>query len=486
MGAVLSVAASVTILRGTIRELIPEELRGYLSTLIRQYSSDHTMVVRETHEETTNHLFDCITTYLGGGPLALLSATGPAPRRLTAGKNENLRNLTYGLDRDSDIVDSFHGVPLRWKYCSDYNSVLQSEISWYELRFHKKHMKLVRNQYLPHILETAKIIKDSSRVLKFHTVRRERWSYNPVKLSHPMTFETLAMDGDEKKDLIRDLEAFMNGREYYRRIGKVWKRGYLLHGPPGTGKSSLIAAMANFLNYDIYNLNLSTVQSDSVLEYLLLHVSNRSILVVEDIDCSIKLQNREAGDEPTSFPRAQLTLAGILNAIDGLLSCCGEERVIVFTTNYKDLLDPALLRAGRMDKHICLSYCRFSTFKQLASNYLGVSEHNLFSDIEKLLEQVNVTPAEVAGELMKSKDSKASLEGLIKFIEKKISDPASPKEEGRFDANLSQVIDKTQSELEGFKKEMTDLQKKSTATENKLVELKAVSEKLAKALRSLK
>lgn len=123
-----------------------------------------------------------------------------------------------------------------------------------------------------------------------------------------MTFETLAMDEDEKKDLVRDLKGFMNGREYYKRIGKVWKRGYLLYGPPGTGKSSLIAAMANFLNYDIYNLNLSTVQSDSVLEYLLLHVSNRSILVVEDIDCSIKLQNREAGDQPSPIPGAKVNI----------------------------------------------------------------------------------------------------------------------------------------------------------------------------------
>lgn len=143
-------------------------------------------------------------------------------------------------------------------------------------------------------------------MVKFHTVRRERWSSSAVNLDHPMTFDTLALDGDLKKTIMEDLDSFINGKEYYKKIGKVWKRGYLLYGPPGTGKSSLIAAMANHLNFDIYNLNLSAVNSDSSLEYLLLHVSNRSILVIEDIDCTVKLQNRDAGDTTASYPHVQV------------------------------------------------------------------------------------------------------------------------------------------------------------------------------------
>lgn len=202
--------------------------------------------------------------------------------------------------------------------------------------------------------------------------------------------------------------------------------GLLLYGPPGTGKSSLIAAMANHLNFDIYSLNLSAVSSDSSLEFLLLHMSNRSILVVEDIDCSIELQNRQAGDHPSDHDKTPrkpqekvVTLSGLLNAIDGLLSCCGDERVIVFTTNYKDRIDTALLRAGRMDMHINLSYCTFSTFKQLAANYLDIWNHDLFPRIEKLISEVQVSPAEVAGELMKIRNPKTSLEGLSRFLESK-------------------------------------------------------------------
>jgi chaperone BCS1 len=61
--------------------------------------------------------------------------------------------------------------------------------------------------------------------------------------------------------------------------------------------------MANHLNFDINSLNLSAVSSDSSLEFLLLHMSNRSILVVEDIDCSIELQNRQAGEHPSDHDK---------------------------------------------------------------------------------------------------------------------------------------------------------------------------------------
>jgi len=126
---------------------------------------------------------------------------------------------------------------------------------------------------------------------------------------------------------------------------------------------------------------------------------------------------------PTSFflndvslTRWQLTLSGLLNFIDGLWSCCGDERIIVFTTNHKDRLDPALLRPGRMDMHIHMSYCTPCGFKILASNYLGLTNHSLFTEIEKLITEVEVTPAEIAEELMKSDEADVALKGLVKYL----------------------------------------------------------------------
>ena len=71
----------------------------------------------------------------------------------------------------------------------------------------------------------------------------------------------------------------------------------------------------------------------------------------------------------------QVTLSGLLNFVDGLWATSGEERIIIFTTNYKERLDPALLRPGRMDMHIHMGYCTTEAFRILANNYHSINYH---------------------------------------------------------------------------------------------------------------
>uniref|UniRef100_A0A803L6W7 ATPase AAA-type core domain-containing protein n=1 Tax=Chenopodium quinoa TaxID=63459 RepID=A0A803L6W7_CHEQI len=181
---------------------------------------------------------------------------------------------------------------------------------------------------------------------------------------------------------------------------------------------------------------------DSELRNALVGTANKSIVVVEDIDCSIELNNRENEDGSCGFPLGErtrriplrgstrrfpggqhqedkVTLSGLLNFIDGLWSSCGDERIIIFTTNHKEKLDPVLLRPGRMDVHIHMSYCTPCGFKLLANNYLGVKNHEHFMDIERLVEETNVTPAEVAEQLMKHDKPDPALRGLVEFLELK-------------------------------------------------------------------
>lgn len=114
-----------------------------------------------------------------------------------------------------------------------------------------------------------------------------------------------------------------------------------------------------------------------------------------------------------------MTLSGLLNFIDGLWSSCGDERIIVFTTNHKDRLDPALLRPGRMDVHIHMSFCTPCGFKILASNYLGIREHILFFDIEQLIATIKVTPAEIGEQLLKNEEPEGALRDLLEFLARK-------------------------------------------------------------------
>jgi hypothetical protein len=158
-----------------------------------------------------------------------------------------------------------------------------------------------------------------------------------------------AMEPAKKKEVMEDLDAFQNGKDYHARIGKAWKRDYLLYGPPGTGKSTMVAAMVNYLHYDVYDLELTSVHTNTDLCKLFIGTINKSI-IIEDIDCSLDLtgkrkkkkktdstdtSNNKDGPLGPPSPKedksdSKVTLSGMLNFIDDLWSGSGVERIIVY------------------------------------------------------------------------------------------------------------------------------------------------------------
>ncbi|KAK1363539.1 Protein hyper-sensitivity-related 4 [Heracleum sosnowskyi] len=434
-----TIAATAMVARSIARDYVPPEIQGYfylgLHNFFRRFSNQLTMVINEYDGIESNEIYDAAVIYLG-------SKVSPNTRRLKVTKPEQENSISLTMERNEEVIDTFCGVQFKWTWVCEqleqsntyYNRnqmrSFRSEVRSFELSFHKKHKEKALNSYLPFILKEAKDKKQEVKTLKIFTLQSEdRFSssetWQSVSLDHPATFETLAMDVELKETVMKDLERFVTRREKYRKVGKAWKRGYLLYGPPGTGKSSLIAAMANYLKFDIYDLELTDLKRNSELRKLLIATANRSILVVEDIDCNMKLQDRATAAKAVPSEEQEhyreeanrVTLSGFLNFIDGLWSSCGDERIIIFTTNHKEKLDPALLRPGRMDMHIHMSYCTPCGFKLLAGNYLGVEDHKLFGEIEELIQTTEVTPAEVAEQLLKSDDSDVSLASLISFLQ---------------------------------------------------------------------
>ncbi|KAE8655066.1 P-loop containing nucleoside triphosphate hydrolases superfamily protein isoform 1 [Hibiscus syriacus] len=249
--------------------------------------------------------------------------------------------------------------------------------------------------------------------------------WEPTVFKHPATFETLAMEPELKEFIMKDLDTFVERKEFFENVGRAWKRGYLLYGPPGTGKSSLVAAIANYMRYNVYDLQFQSVRSDSELRRVLTSTTNRSILLIEDIDCSTKVTHDRTKANENSDEEDEDELKrpmGLLNFIDGLWSSCGHERIIIFTTNHKEKLDSALLRPGRMDVHIYMGYCSPAGFRKLASSYLGIKDDKLFGCIDDLIKSIEVTPAEVAQQLMISDEPRVALQGLIEFLNTKKKD----------------------------------------------------------------
>ncbi|KAL1199701.1 Protein HYPER-SENSITIVITY-RELATED 4 [Cardamine amara subsp. amara] len=424
-------AETAMLARSLVRDYLPEEVQHYISYGFRCYvrrcfsryiSTEMTITIEEFEGFVHNEVFEAAKAYLA-------TKISPSNKKIKVSKHEKEKNYNVTVERDEEVVDTFNGVHFRWVLrCRNVESKNQnSKLRSFELNFHKRFKGIALESYLPFIVKRATLMKQEKKKLKIFTLDKSWYSntWTSVTLDHPSTFKTLAMDSDVKTSVMEDLDKFVKRSDYYKRVGKAWKRGYLLYGPPGTGKSSLIAAMANHLNFDIYDLELTAVRDNTELRKLLIATANRSILVVEDIDCSIKLNNRATDDDDDDEPvleksrNRKVTLSGLLNFIDGLWSSCGEERIIVFTTNYKEKLDPALLRPGRMDMHIHMTYCTPSTFKVLASNYLEIKEHHLFSKIEQGIEAIEVTPADVAEQLMRNDSVDKILEGLIEFLEVK-------------------------------------------------------------------
>jgi chaperone BCS1 len=166
------------------------------------------------------------------------------------------------------------------------------------------------------------------------------------------SLDSLSLPNGLCEEALRDLAAFRQGYEFYR--GRIpYRRGWLLEGPPGNGKSSFVLAIASHLHSDIYHLSLNNRGlDDAALKRLLvgedLDAAPR-IFVLEDIDCLFANRAPLAEDDTDSDNNtSRVTFSGLLNALDGVGS--PENTLIIMTTNYPERLDAALIRPGRVDR----------------------------------------------------------------------------------------------------------------------------------------
>jgi len=170
--------------------------------------------------------------------------------------------------------------------------------------------------------------------------------------SRARTSESVILPEATKTRLISDIQRFLDPKTmgFYQTHGIPYRRSYLFHGLPGTGKTSLVQALAGHFKRSICFLQPSHPEmTDDALRSAIVHLPADTIVVFEDID-SLFDKDRANKIGKTS----PLTFSGLLNALDGIGNEGGQ--ICIMTTNFRHQLDSALIRNGRVDLHVEFSH----------------------------------------------------------------------------------------------------------------------------------
>ncbi len=176
--------------------------------------------------------------------------------------------------------------------------------------------------------------------------------------------DSILMSDVDKDKLVRTLRDFQEQEQWYIKHGIPYQLGILLHGPPGTGKTSLIRAIAAHLNQDMAVIPASSLSSITEVG------TDKELIVIEDVDSNedtIDRDKKQATDSASITSLLKGGVAEILNALDGIAVSHG--RVIIMTTNHIEKLDPALVRPGRVDLKLFLGYVTPETLGQFVKTF---------------------------------------------------------------------------------------------------------------------
>ena len=260
--------------------------------------------------------------------------------------------------------------------------------------------------------------------------------YTKTKFVTNRTFDNVFFQ--QKKQVHHRTKFFLERRDWYDRKGIPYTMGFMFHGPPGTGKTSTIKAIANEGHRHIINIQLSEIKSKQQLQHLFfndeIHVHNginlerytipvsERLYVIEDIDAMGDAVLKREWKKPQVVKKEEsepfmhkeeekdtLDLSFLLNLLDGTLEANG--RILIISTNFPERIDKALIRPGRIDMIVHFQKCTLAVLNEMVSS---------FYDKEVALTDVNLdgkwTPAEVNQILFRNfEDPDAGIKELVEL-----------------------------------------------------------------------
>lgn len=239
-------------------------------------------------------------------------------------------------------------------------------------------------------------IPEHERAVQVRTKDWEGWGVS--SRLPPRFIDSVILKGNQAVEILEGLRWFRDNPEWYGARGVPWRRGVLLEGPPGGGKSSLVHAIASELQMDVYVLALNGEYNDQTLNRSMGMVGPNSILLIEDVDCAF--HGRQAQSDTGQAGRA--SFSGLLNVLDGLSAGVG--RIVFMTTNHPEKLDPAVMRPGRVDLKVHVGWAEPDQIKRLFLRFFPGKEQLALECAEGVGRREGLAMASVQEVFLQAKD----------------------------------------------------------------------------------